>query len=50
MTNLGVKYYEGQSVERNMTNARELFASVAAQGYEAAINGLKVLDKEETRR
>jgi len=40
-------YYKGQSVERNLTKARELFASVAAQGYEAAIN---VLDKEETRR
>ena len=50
MTNLGVMYYEGQSVEINLTNARELFASVAAQGYKAAINGLQVLDKEETRR
>ena len=50
--NLGVMYmyYKGQSVERNLTKARELFASVAAQGYEAAINGLQVLDKEETRR
>ena len=42
-------YYEGQSVERNLTKARELFASAAAQGNEAAINGLKALDKQEGR-
>jgi TPR repeat protein len=47
--NLGVMYYNGQSVERDLTNARELFASAAAQGNEAAINGLKALDKQEGR-
>jgi TPR repeat protein len=42
-------YANGEGVEKDMKKARELWTKAAAQGHENAINGLKLLDKEEGR-
>ena len=44
--NVGSYYYKGYYVEKNNTKAREWWNKAAAQGYKAAIESLKYMDKE----
>jgi TPR repeat protein len=44
--NLGGLYYHGKGVERDIAKAKEWWTASAAQGFEKAIENLKILEKE----
>ena len=47
--NVANYYYNGTGVDQSFTKAREWWTKAGAQGYEDAIENLKILDKMEGR-
>jgi TPR repeat protein len=47
---LGVMYYKGDGVERDIAKAREWWTKAAAQGEKNAIKNLKLINKQTTER